>query len=529
MDKRKVLKRIIAIALIAVPFVLGFIGFADLYEDIGSRLYHTMALYAFSFDAEEEYLQAHMYLQIARLVAGAATFSIVIAIANNFWTSFSDFVQIKLFKAVVVHGEGDQADRVLEGIKESGSAVIKCNSKVCFMGKDQVLAFDTDAEALRYVESHFHDFFPKGSESGSKNRIVLCSNMYSNSECKRDYFSIYNPAEVCARQYWSEHWIDRGRLFDNQEKSPYKSVAIVGFDHFGEQILDQALIMNVTDRQLELTEEDKQYAGERWGQIREMQGVDYYVVGSDGADYCAMHPMLSEFLNLNGEDGGHKDSLTFYASLSDMGIRMLDSIDLIIIALDDPEACLEMMNKIVCAGLTDDIHIHCANEEILYSLYQTVTKGLTIVPFGMNHILYSRENVLHEQMEETAKDMNFNYVKGSLEHPIGKEQEKKLREESWNKLTYFQKLSNFASCDHNAIKEGLLKQYPFTEDVDTEAANILMEIEHTRWERFYWLHNWEYNPLRNDAKHQHPSLVPFYKLSRKDQLKDYDMYRKIAG
>lgn len=212
-----------------------------------------------------------------------------------------------------------------------------------------------------------------------------------------------------------------------------------------------------------------------------------------------------------------------------MGIRMLDSIDLIIIALDDPEACLEMMNKIVCAGLTDDIHIHCANEEILYSLYQTVTKGLTIVPFGMNRILYSRENVLHEQMEETAKDMNFNYVKGSLEHPIGKEQEKKLREESWNKLTYFQKLSNFASCDHNAIKEGLLKQYPFTEDVDTEAANILMEIEHTRWERFYWLHNWEYNPLRNDAKHQHPSLVPFYKLSRKDQLKDYDMYRKIAG
>lgn len=117
MDKRKILKRIIAIALIAVPFVLGFIGFADLYEDIGSRLYHTMALYAFSFDAEEEYLQAHMYLQIARLVAGAATFSIVIAIANNFWTSFSDFVQIKLFKAVVVHGEGDQADRVLEGMK----------------------------------------------------------------------------------------------------------------------------------------------------------------------------------------------------------------------------------------------------------------------------------------------------------------------------------------------------------------------------------------------------------------------------
>ena len=33
METRKILKEIIAVALIAVPFVLGFIGFADLYED----------------------------------------------------------------------------------------------------------------------------------------------------------------------------------------------------------------------------------------------------------------------------------------------------------------------------------------------------------------------------------------------------------------------------------------------------------------------------------------------------------------
>ena len=67
------------------------------------------------------------------------------------------------------------------------------------------------------------------------------------------------------------------------------------------------------------------------------------------------------------------------------------------------------------------------------------------------------------------------------------------------------------------------------EDTDTATANLLMEIEHARWERFYWLHNWEYNPQRNDAKHQHPNLVPFYKLDRKTQLKDYDMFKAIAG
>jgi len=529
MDKHKILKAAAKVALVAIPFVLGFIGFADLYENLWSRLYHTMALYAFSFDADEEYLQTHMYLQAARLIAGVATFSIIIAIVNNFWKSFSDFVQIKLYKAVIVHGDGDQADRIIEGIKESGSTAIPYNSKVCFKAKSQVLAFDSDAEALRYIESHLQDFFPNGTDGGSKNNIVLCSNMYSNSECKRDYFSIYNPAETCARLYWRDHWLDRSKFMDANDKPLIKSVAIVGFEHFGEQILDQALLMNVTERQLELTEKDKKYVGVYWDQIKALPGIDYYVVGSNGADYCAMHPMLSEFVNLNGKDGGHKDSLSFYESLSDMGIRMLDSIDLIIIALDSPEACLEMTNKIICAGLTDDIHIHCGNEDILYSLYQTVTKGLTIIPFGMNHVLYDRENVLHEKMEQSAKEMNFNYVRSTISERISKEEKEKILEESWNNLSYFQKLSNFASCDHNAIKEGLLRKYTFSENPDTDDANLLMEIEHTRWERFYWLHNWEYNSKRNDAKHQHPNLVPFSALNRKDQLKDYDMYRKIAS
>lgn len=528
MKTRKTIKAILKVALFSVPFILGFIGFADLYKDLWSRLYHTMALFAFSFDAEEEYLQAHSYLQIARLFAGAATFSIVISIVNNFWTTFSSFIQIKIFKAVVVHGESDQAARVLEGLKESGTTAIISNCKICFNAKNQVLAFDSDAEALRYIEAHLKNFFPHGSKKGSKNNIILCSNMYSNSECKRDYLSVYNPAETCARLYWKEHWIDHDRLFNITDKPNIKSVAIVGFDHFGEQLLNQALIMNVTDRQLELSEEDKPIIGKYWDRIKNMQGIDYYVIGSDGSDYCAMHPMLSEFLNINGTDGGHKDSLTFYASLADIGIRMLDSIDLVIIALDDPENCVEMLNAIVCAGLTDDIHIHCAHEDIIYALYQTITKSLTIVPFGMNHVLYSRENLLNEQMELDAKELNYDYLKNFQQKPVDKKREKYLRDEAWAELTYFQRLSNYANCDHNIIKKGLLQQYPYTKNEDTDAANLLMEIEHTRWERFYWLHNWEYNPHRNDAKHQHPCLVPFYKLTRAEQLKDFDMYRKVS-
>lgn len=528
MDKHKIIRTTVQALLFAVPFALGLIGFADQYRDFGSRLYHTMALYALNFNADEEYLQAHRYLQAARILAGAATFSVIISILNNFRTSFAAFIRIRFFGAVVVHGEGSRAERVLEGIRDNGSSAIRGNCRACFRARNQVLAFDTDGEALRYLDANLGNFFPGGNGGKGKKKIVLCSDMYSNSECKKDYFSIYNPAETCARLYWQEHWLDRERFTGQGGEDMIRRVAIIGDGRFGEHLLNQALIMNVTDRQLETTEEDGKYIGEYLDRIRSLEGVEYHVIGSGGRDYLAMHPMLGEFLNLDGEERGHRDSLRFHESLSDIGIRTLNSFDRIIIALDDPEKCLEMMNKIVCAGAAGEIHVHCADERILNSLYRTETKRLKIVPFGMNRKLYSRENILHEQMEKSAKEMNFNYVKSTAEGPVPEDGAEKLMEESWNGLTYFQKMSNFASCDHGAIKEGLLRKYPFSENADTDTANLLMEIEHTRWERFYWLHNWEYSAQRDDAGRRHPSLQPFSRLSRKDQLKDYEMYRAAA-
>ena len=528
MDKRRALRLFAKAFLFFVPLILGFIGFADLYENPWSRLYHTMALFALNFDATEEYLLAHPLLQVARILAGAATFTVVISVAYHFWASFSAFIQVKLLNAVVVHGEGDQARRVTDGIRSSGSRVISCNCNLCYSAKNQILAFDTDEESLQYIEHHLQDLFPDETAHEFSKKIIMCSNTYSNSECEQEYFSIYNPAETCARLYWQDFWIDRDRFLAHSDRPMKKSVAIIGFDRLGEHLLNQALIMNVTDRQLELTEEDRQYAGRYWDQVQNMQGIDYYVIGSEGKEYCSMHPMLRHFLNVNGEDFGHKDSLSFFPSLAEMGIRKLDSMDLVIIAHDSPEECLEIMNRIVCAGLTGEIHVHCANEQILNTLYQTATAGLTIVPFGMNRMIYSSENLLHELMEAQAKEMHIHYAKRVPNDAADQRPEEPLREEAWKQLTFFQKLSNFASCDHLAVKEGLLKRYPFSEDTDTDTANLLMAIEHMRWERFYWLHNWEYSPHRNDAKHRHPSLVPFHRLCRNDQLKDYDMYRLMA-
>lgn len=518
MKIRRYLKRAAQTTLFLIPFVLGIIGFADLYEDLFSRIFHTMAMFALNFDADEAYLQAHRYLQVARICAGAATFSVVIVILNDFWASFSAFVRIRLFRAVVVHGGGERADRVLRGIRESGRNAVPYSCRMCFRAKDQVLAFDTDAGSLRYMEAHRQELFPEGKTG--RRKIVLCSDTCSGNEGTREEFTVYNPAEVCARLYWREHWLDRGRTDGEPGLPPVRNVAILGFGRFGEQLLDEALVLNVTDRQLEVTEADRPILGKHFGAVQAEPGVAYHVVGSDGAEYRAMHPMLSAFLNSGGADGGHKDSLIFYPSLADMGFRKLNSMDRIIIALDDPEECLELLSRIVSAGRTDGIHIHCADEKLLYALYQAEKERLTIIPFGMNRVLYDYENLFRERMEQSAMDLNFSYARAATDGAADR-----AREESWRRLTWFKKQSNFANCDHQVIKEGLLKRYPYQEDPDTDTANLLMEIEHTRWERFYWLNNWEYGPERDDPGRRHPDLVPFTALSREEQLKDYRMYR----
>ena len=41
-----------------------------------------------------------------------------------------------------------------------------------------------------------------------------------------------------------------------------------------------------------------------------------------------------------------------------------------------------------------------------------------------------------------------------------------------------------------------------------------------RWMRFHMLNNWQYAPVRNNARRLHPLLVPFDALDEADQIKD---------
>ena len=51
-------------------------------------------------------------------------------------------------------------------------------------------------------------------------------------------------------------------------------------------------------------------------------------------------------------------------------------------------------------------------------------------------------------------------------------------------------------------------------------ADLLQEIEHRRWMRFYELYNWQYDPVRDNRLRRHPMMLPYDRLSPEEQKKD---------
>ena len=53
----------------------------------------------------------------------------------------------------------------------------------------------------------------------------------------------------------------------------------------------------------------------------------------------------------------------------------------------------------------------------------------------------------------------------------------------------------------------------------------IAELEHIRWCRYHYLHNWKYAPHTDAAKRVHNCLIPFEDLSEEEKIKDVEAIR----
>ena len=107
----------------------------------------------------------------------------------------------------------------------------------------------------------------------------------------------------------------------------------------------------------------------------------------------------------------------------------------------------------------------------------------------------------------------------------------------WNELGAFLRQSNMAAADHLAVKIRILlgheafpcgevtpelcgKAFRRWKETREEGAELYRAIEHERWERFHYLRNWKYAPVRDNRLRRHHLLVAYQDLSPVEQAKD---------
>jgi len=491
--------------VLLIPFLLGTYGYSLLYvNNLPGAMYSSLRLYGMNIDVPENAI--NIYIQIARWLALLATTSVVVLLFQRIFSELELRKKMRNVETIVVHGDGARKEIVVNAL---GDSAITMSSNSCFGAKKHVLAFDTDAAAIRYLQENESKLLVD-----KEKEVYFSSDEYEPSDYTQAGLSISNNAVNCARLYWKNNWLQDEEIM---------KVAIIGFGKYGQRLLEQALLVNV---------------------IAWRRTIEYHVFGSNGNEYIKWHPHIEKCVSINASSDD-MDSVHFHPSIEESGLVELEEMDRIIISMDEAEKNILCLNRILAAGITGIIHVR-GNEKLLKQVEylpvrQRKLQNVEIAHFGDDKELYSREVLLHGELTRVAKEAHITYIRNSKAKSFqGKYQtctgcdntgrcgncDKAIN--TWDDLIPLEKASNIAVADHEVVKRDLLMKAMNRDGLEISKRE-LCRVEHERWCRFYYLHNWDYGEKRDYKLRKHPDIIPFSKLPADEQEKDWWAYESLLN
>ena len=155
---------------------------------------------------------------------------------------------------------------------------------------------------------------------------------------------------------------------------------------------------------------------------------------------------------------------------------------------------------LVSAPVERPIYVYAPNGDIITNLFG----GERIICFGTAREIATGDIIFNEKSMEAARKQHEFYYK-------------KYGGTPWEKLDAFKRYSNVSSSDYMDVIDRLLA-------AGTPLEKIA-ELEHIRWCRYHYLHNWKYAPRTNAARREHNCLIPFGDLSEEEKIKDVEAIR----
>lgn len=320
---------------------------------------------------------------------------------------------------------------------------------------------------------------------------VYCQSDFTAGTQPAD-LTVFSMAENISRLYWRT----------NPLPQTAKNVVIIADGDYTDTLLSQALQVNLYHPQ---------------------QSVCYHIFAPDSG-FMAMHPQIATMVSVN-ETATDRDSLLFYHTSWENHIDVITQADRVIVSTSSDRENLKIYNSLSkYFVLNGDVHLRLSQP-----MPGTVS-------FGSHSSLYTPGVVMRTTLTKTAAAMHRIYLESTG-----------ASSPQWEELSPFTRASNVSAADHLLTKIRILLEDDSITDVNSatcmaaygkymqtkdQKADFYRHLEHDRWMRFHALYNWTYNPQRDNAHRQHPSMMPFENLDNTTQKKDdysWQLLQQLAG
>lgn len=244
-------------------------------------------------------------------------------------------------------------------------------------------------------------------------------------------------------------------------------IALIGFENVGKKILLYGLQMNLIDPN---------------------QHFEYHIFG-DGAGFRREHTELDQMA---------PDEVIFHDD-GCYDMEQMTEFDRIILcgSQDEAQNITTASKLLLSSAVRCPIYIFAPNGDIVSNFFGDDR----LICFGTAAETARASQIFNQQSMEAARRQHEFYYKQYGGTP-------------WEKLDCFKRYSNVSSSDFMYTIRRLLDQ--------GVALETIAELEHIRWCRYHYLHNWKYGPKRDDGKRLHNSLIPFSQLSEEEKFKDVE-------
>lgn len=473
----KNIKKCFKALVIILPFFLGSAGYLLAGEEISQSMYNALQLYLFEY-SEVDHI--NIFLEISRWLAPIVSVSGIFIILKTTFQSLKDWIKCLGGKGIVVYCEDRDKQLMRKNIKK---CVIGNKEKIRDDVKSNVIMYDNDLDNLNFYYANKNKF--------EKSTVYMHLEQMDSFLLKENTIKFFNETELVAREYWKKFHL-LNYLHNDEMKI---KIAIVGFEQLGQKILTFGLLNNI-------------YA--------KNQNIEYHIWGRN-----AVYESMSSNMNLmNG------DSVVFHNEKWEEDYNEFATFQRIIVT---KENSIDLLQALLYLPQESEIHYYNKGAVKLEDLFASKK----LCSFGATEEVLTQRNIMSEELYRLGMELNLSYQHNYAENYEEIKHNEKEMYSLWEALDGFTKGSNIAAADYHEIRLLTYQYLSKNENDFIKNKEWLSEAEHIRWSRYHFLNHWSYGEVEGEKtkdkeKRIHQDLVPYSKLTKEEQEKDWDTIWRLT-